>query len=178
MQAISESLDSLPLWFEAGEEVVALIGLLIAHPAGNKHSTGRNSKDSIFATMIREKIIKYNEDFGASTSKRYDKRLTGKHSGICIKGLIRQRAMALCLMLMASVSFSIGAEDDHQLLINRISADFQRNPDVSSLMNRYDSIDGRFRDIDYTSTSQTAWQPREHLMCINVFVYAFTHGGN
>ena len=74
--------------------------------------------------------------------------------------------------------FFDGAEDDYQLLINRISADFQRNPDVSSLMNRYDSIDGRFRDIDYISTSQTAWQPREHLMRINVFVYAFTHGGN
>ena len=88
--------------------MVALIGLLIAHMVGNRHSTERNGKDSIFATMIREKIIKYNEDFGASTSKRYDKRLTGKHSGICIKGLIRQRAMALCLMFMASVSFSMG----------------------------------------------------------------------
>ena len=60
MQVFSEILDSLPLWFGAGEEVVGLIGLLIAHPVGNRHSTERNGN---FVSDGSNAIVKTDDEY-------------------------------------------------------------------------------------------------------------------
>lgn len=58
MQAFSESLDSLPLLFEAGEEVVGLIGVLITYPVGN--STERNGN---FVSDGSNAIVKTGDEY-------------------------------------------------------------------------------------------------------------------
>lgn len=78
------------------------------------------------------------------------------------KDSIRQRMTALSLMLMTSVTFSLGAEDDYQLLINRINSDFQRNPNVESSLKRYDTISyNRIIDLWQTTlffANDNGWQ--------------------
>lgn len=88
------------------------------------------------------------------------------------------RLLAVCIALTAFATLSAAADDDYQLLINRIGADFQSNPDVSSTVKLYNASDGSFTDIDYASTAQDGWQPREHLNRLSNFVYAYTNKAN
>ncbi|AGA78416.1 polysaccharide lyase family 8 super-sandwich domain-containing protein [Echinicola vietnamensis] len=97
---------------------------------------------------------------------------------------MRWKKLLVLVWLGLSIQVPLLAQNDFDIIMDRIFADFQRIPSTSSLDSQVASlrasmdVDGSWPDIDYTDQSQTNWQPVKHYERVSVLAKAYSRQGS
>lgn len=90
--------------------------------------------------------------------------------------------MTLCPSEAAASTVQENTPDnEYEMLMTKIRADFQKKPDMNKVkeaLKLYDEKTGAFTDIDYSRDDRTFWPPLNHLDRLKEFAYAYTTKGN
>ena len=86
----------------------------------------------------------------------------------------------LCVLLVA-LACSLqarAAADDFDIFMQRIRADFKRNPNIEQSLKLFNAQEGSFADIDYSRDDRTNWPPQKHLDRLETWAAAYTNPKN
>lgn len=87
----------------------------------------------------------------------------------------------LCLLFIIFVLGikNISAQtNEFEMLMQKIRQDFKKNPSIDEELKIYDSLEGKFMDIDYSSIQRTPWPPLVHIDRLYDFAFAYTNSEN
>lgn len=77
-----------------------------------------------------------------------------------------------------STNHSTSQTDEFEVLMEKIRANFVENPKIDGFLDKYDSAQGCFTDVDYSRKDRTNWEPLTHVNRLSDFVFAYTHPQN
>lgn len=82
------------------------------------------------------------------------------------------------MISMSAYSTTVSANNDFEMLMQKIRLDFVRNPSIKEALERYNEADGSFTDVDYGSEQRTNWPPLTHIERLSDFALAYTNPQN
>lgn len=78
----------------------------------------------------------------------------------------------------SKISKTTPEKNEFETLMEKIRADFSRNPNVDKYLAKYNPATGCFTDIDYSRRDRTNWEPLIHIERLYDFAFAYTHPQN
>lgn len=68
--------------------------------------------------------------------------------------------------------------NEFEMLMQKIREDFKKNPSIDEELKTYDTTEGKFTDVDYSSIQRTNWPPLVHIERLYDFAFAYTNSEN
>lgn len=68
--------------------------------------------------------------------------------------------------------------NEFEIMMEKVRADFVRNPSIDDALSKYNATNGSFIDIDYNKDAIAEWESLSHLDRVYDFVFAYTNPGN